>query len=262
MVALVWSGLLLSLSVDPDYTAGELRDHFQAWREGGALYPALGIAPPLRVLNYPPLVFLLIRGVAGLGVPPLAAGRLVDALGLVAMAGAVAWWARARGAHGAVLAGTVGLLGASFPVLHGTGQFHIELWGAAGTVLGFALIDRASSWRGAAFGGVALALACFAKQTQAVPAIVALAWSWWYRPREAASATVAFALTGAAGAAAITAAWGLEPWRHMVTYTVGTFSGANLAEQFVSHVAPWATLLAFTASAWWTDRTLVKSDPA
>ena len=261
LVALAWSGLLVRLSTDPDYTAGELLDHFQSWREGAALYPVLGATPPLRVLNYPPLVLLLIRGVTAAGIPPLLAGRGVDALGLVAMAAGVAWWAWARGARGAMLAGTVGLLGASFPVLYGAGQFHVELWGAAGTIWGFALLDRAASWKGAALGGVALALGCFAKQTQAIPALVALGWAWVYRPPRAAAATAGFAGTGALGAAAITAAWGMEPWSHLITYTVGTYSAANLATQLASHVAPWAMLFAIAASQWWTDRALVRADP-
>jgi len=257
-----WSFLLMGLPLDPDYTAGELLDHLASWRETGVLYPELGSGPPHRVLNYPPLVFLAARGLAGLGLPELAAGRALDALGLLALVAAVSWWARARGARGAALAGTVGLLGASFPVVYAAGQFHIELWATAGTVAGFALLDRAAGWRGAALGGAALALACFAKHTEVVPAGVALAWAWTHRRAAAPAATAALASLGLVGSAAITVAWGVEPWRHMLAYTVGTYSLASLGFQALSHAAPWVVLLAFAARTAWAERRSAAVDPA
>ena len=262
LLVLVWSGLLFSLSIDPDYTAGELLDHFQAWRESGILYPPLGSEPPLRVLNYPPLVFLLARVMTDLGAPALLAGRLVNALGLLAVVAGVTWWTRARGTRGAALAGTVGLMGASFPVLYGAGQFHVELWAAAGTVWGFGLLDRAASWRGAALGGLALALGCFAKQTQVVPSLLALGWIWVHRRRFAPAATATFSALGAFGASAITVAWGVEAWRHMVSYTVGVYSLSNLGQQTLSHLAPWAILIAFTGYTAWSRGRRARSDLA
>ncbi|MHB1193978.1 MAG: hypothetical protein ACYC6F_13130 [Longimicrobiales bacterium] len=247
--------------MDPDYTAGELLDHLASWRETGVLYPALGGEPPWRILNYPPLAFLVARGLAGLGLPELAAGRAGNGLALLALVGAAAAWARARGARGAALAGTVGLLGASFPVLYAAGQFHIELWAAAFTVAGFAILDRGSTRRSAALAGLALALACWSKQTQVVPAAVALAWAWRWRRGAALPATAAFALAGLVGAAGITAAWGLEPWRHMLTYTVGTYSLDNLGLQALSHAAPWAILLAFVARSAMGDGRVALRDP-
>ena len=262
VVVFVWSGFLLTLSLDPDYTAGELLDHLQTWRETGVLYPVLGALPPLRVLNYPPLVLLMARAVAWCGASALLAGRLVNALGLIGLLAAVAWWVRARGARGAALAGTIGLLGASFPLLYGSGQFHIELWAAAGTVWGFALLAHSSSWRGAVLGGLALALACFAKQTQVVPAVLALAWTWWHHRRVAAAATAAFSMAGFTGMAGIGACFGAEAWRHLVTYTVGTYSAVNLGGQLLSHVAPWLILLAFTARIAWSETGQPMRDPA
>lgn len=233
--------------MDPDYTAGELLDHLASWREGAPLYPALGAEAPYRILNYPPLGLLAARALAGFGLPELAAGRGANALAFLCLLGAAAGWARARGVRGAALAGTVGLLGASFPVLYAAGQLHIELWAVAATVAGFALLERAAGRRGAALAGLALALACFAKQTQVVPAAVALAWAWTWRRPVASAATAAFAGAGVLGGTGITAAWGLEPWRHMLGYTVGTYSLPNLALQAASHLAPWAVLLAFVA---------------
>jgi hypothetical protein len=255
--------------VDPDYTAGELLDHLASWREGAALYPPVESGPPFRVLNYPPLSLLVARGLAGLGLPDLAAGRVSNALALLGLLGAVAAWARARGARGVALAGSVGLLGASFPLLYAAGQFHVELWAAAFTVAGFALLDRAPAGgasarreaRLAALAGVALALACWSKQTQVVPAVVALAWAWTWRRALAPAAIAAFAAAGALGVAGVTAAWGLEPWRHMLAYTVGTYSLANLAVQALSHAAPWAVLLAFAAHTMRSEGRAALGDP-
>ena len=251
LVVLGWSAFLLTVPVDPDYTAGELLDHLLSWRETGALYPALGAEPALRVFNYPPLVMLAVRGLVELGVPGLMAGRLMNAAGLVALVSGVAWWVRARG----TIVGTVGLLGASFPLLYAAGQFHIELWAAALTLWGFALLDRATRWPGIVTGALALTAACFAKQTQVVPALVALAWTWTHRRDVAVMASVTAVGAAAFGATALTLAWGVEPWRQMVTYTVGTYSIGNLGEQLRSHVAPWAILIGFAARvAWARDR--------
>lgn len=246
LVVTLWSAALFALPLDPDYTAGELLDHLMGWRDQGLLYPPLGEGPTLRVLNYPPLGLLLARGLTATGLTPLAAGRLSNALALLTLLGTAAAWARARGARGAVLAGTVGLLGASVPVLYGAGQFHIELWAAAGTLAGFALLSGGSR-RGAVAAGACLALACFTKQTQVVPALAALGWAWRYRREHAGTATAVFLGLGFAGSAGITAAWGMEPWRHMLTYTVGTFSLKNLAVQYLGHVGPWVIFLAFAA---------------
>ena len=244
-LSVVWSGLLLTLPLDPDYTSGELLDHLESWRASGVLYPGLSPEAPYRVLNYPPLVFVLARGLGLLGMSGLLAGRLVNALGALALVVAVGAWARSRGVRGARLAGTVGLMGASFPILYGLGGFHLEIWAAAGTVAGFALLDRGSSRWAAVLGGVALAIACFAKQTQLFPALVALAWVASRRRSMAPAAVAAFAASGIVGAGVITQLWGLEAWRHMLIYTVGTFSLANLGLQAVSHLAPWAILFGF-----------------
>ncbi len=260
-VAVAWSILLMGLPLDPDYTAGELLDHLASWLRTGVLYPELGATPPYRVLNYPPLVLVAGRVLAGLGLSELAAGRAVNAVGLVALVVVAAWWARARGAGSTTVAGTVGLLGASFPVLYGAGQFHIELWASALTLGGFALLHRAGGRREAALAGAALALACFAKQTQVVPALVALAWAWRYRRTAAPVATAALTALGLVGWAAITLVWGFEPWRHMIEYTVGTYSLANLGLQAASHALPWAVLLAFAARTAWLERTTAAADP-
>jgi hypothetical protein len=257
-----WSVLLLTLPVDPDYTSGELLDHLESWRETGVLYPPLGSLPPLRVLNYPPLALGAARLLTATGLAGLAAGRIATAVGVLALVGGVAWWARARGARGAALAGTVGLLGASFPILYAAGQLHIEPWAAAGTLWGFALLDRGRGRGAAVAAGIALALGCFAKQTQVIPALAALAWAWSRRRSGALPASLAFAALGALGSGAITAAWGPEPWRHMLGYTVGTFSAANLGVQAASHLIPWLVLLALAGRLAWSERGRAPGDGA
>lgn len=264
LIVTVWSVWLLLLPMDPDYTAGELLDHLLRWQETGQLYVPLGEDPPLRVMNYPPLVFVFARGLMVLGMPALLAGRLVNGLAVVLLVWVVGWWTRARGARGGALVGTVGLLGASFPVIYGAGQFHVEMWAVLATVTGFALADQGRGGRQLALAGVALAAACLAKQTQVVPAFVGLAWLALHRRSDLKPALLGFVITGLAGVSAISLAFGAEAWRHMLSYTVGTISLSNLGWQLLSHVAPWFLLLLVAAwrgaargsdqrgdAAWW-----------
>jgi len=243
LIVTAWSVWLLLFPIDPDYTAGELLDHLLRWQETGQLYPPLGEVPPLRVMNYPPTVFVLARGLMAFGVPALMAGRLVNGLAVVLLVWVVGWWAHARGARGVTLMGTVGLLGASVPVVYGAGQFHVEVWAVLATVTGFALADQGRGGRQLAWAGVALGAACLAKHTQVVPAVVGLAWLAIYRRGDFKPALVGFVMAGLAGVSAITVGFGVEAWRHMLGYTVGTFSAANLGWQFLSHVAPWVLFL-------------------
>jgi len=262
VLLLLWTALLLAFPMDPDYTAGELLDHLTLWLESGVLYPSLGEGLPQRVLNYPPLVPILARGLTALGAPALLAGRLVNSLGIALVVGGLAGWLRARGVRGTALLGTVGLLGASVPVIYGAGQFHIEMWGAGLTIAGFALADRGRTDRALFASGVLLAAACFAKQTQVVPALVALAWLWRQHRSGSGFALAGFALLGAVGAAAMSIAWGSEVWRHLIVYTAGTYSLANLGFQLASHAAPWAILLGIAAWSGTRGRTDDASDLA
>ena len=134
-VCLVWSISLAFHPLDPGYTAGELLDHLQGWMETGKLYPSIESDGTLRVLNYPPMVLVLARFLAVLGIPPLLAGRLVNGIGVMLVLGVIGWWAQARGSDTAVSIGTLGLLGASVPFVYGTGQFRIEMWAVLGTVM-------------------------------------------------------------------------------------------------------------------------------
>jgi hypothetical protein len=252
-VLAVWSGWLLFLPLDPDYTSGELLDHLLGWRATGTLYPALGEGPTLRVLNYPPLVLAAARVLTELGLPALLAGRLVNGVGVVVLVAALAFWLRGRGVRGAALLGSLGLLGASFPVVYGAGQLHVGVLAVAGTVLGFALADVGRGRWHLLAAGAALGTACLFKQTQVVPAAAALVWLALYRRPLAGWGWGGFAAVGTVGVAGISAAFGAEAWRHMLTYTVGTFALPNLGWQVLSHVAPWTLLMGVAV---WRRRSL------
>ena len=260
-ICLFWSISLALHPLDPGYTAGELLDHLQGWMETGKLYPAIDGDGTLRVLNYPPIVLVLARFLALLGIQPLLAGRLVNGLGVILVLGVIGWWAQARGRDWTASIGTLGLLGASVPFVYGTGQFRIEMWAVLGTVMGWALVDRGKTGRALFWAGVLLAMSCFAKQTQVVPSLVALIWAWKYRPTELRSILFGYLGVGIAGVTAITLMWGFEPWQHMLIYTTGTYSIMNLGWQFLSHVAPWTPLLSVAAYSVLRGRPEARSDP-
>ncbi len=260
-ICLFWSISLALHPLDPGYTAGELLDHLQGWMETGKLYPSIEGDGTLRVLNYPPMVLVLVRFLALLGVQPLLAGRLVNGLGVILVLGVIGWWVHARGRDWAASISSLGLLGASVPFVYGTGQFRIEMWAVLGTVMGWALVDRGKTGRAVFWAGVLLAMSCFAKQTQVVPSLVALVWVWKYRPTELRSILFGYLGAGIAGVTAITLVWGLEPWRHMLIYTTGTYSIMNLGWQFLSHVAPWTPLLSVAAYSVLRGRPEARSDP-
>ena len=260
-VCLVWSISLAFHPLDPGYTAGELLDHLQGWMETGKLYPSIESDGTLRVLNYPPMVLVLARFLAVLGIPPLLAGRLVNGIGVMLVLGVIGWWTQARGSDTAVSIGTLGLLGASVPFVYGTGQFRIEMWAVLGTVMAWALVDRGKTGRAVFWAGILLAMSCFAKQTQVVPSLVVFVWTWKYRPTALRSVLVGYLGAGISGFAAITFMWGLEPWRHIVMYTTGTYSMMNLGWQFLSHVGPWVPLFALAAYSVLRGRPGARSDP-
>lgn len=262
-VVAVWSAWLLSHPLDPDYTSGELLDHVGAWAAGEPLYPTVGTGPgeALRVLNYPPFVFAAVRGLGAMGLDLLTAARLLDAVAVVLLVVVLGWWLRARGWRGGAVAGAVGLLGASVPFVYATGQFHIEPWAALGTLAGVALLDRGASGRALAWGGVCLGLACLVKQTQVVPGLVMLLWAVRHR-KGGLRAVAGFAGVGVLGCAAITVFFGPEAWRHLLTYTVGTYSLENLVQQFGSFVLPWALLLTMAGWRGWAGGSSVRGDAA
>jgi hypothetical protein len=92
--------------------------------------------------------------------------------------------------------------------------------------------------------GAALALACFAKQTQVIFPVIGFLWLARYHRRRLLPFAAGTVATAAAGAVLVQGAFGPEVWRHLITYTVGTYSFFQLVEQFTSFVLPWCVFLA------------------
>jgi hypothetical protein len=251
-LAALWMIWLLFLPVDPDYTSGELLDHLLSWRETGSLYPD-PTALPHRVLNYPPLFLLMVRALVSLGVPALVAGRILGSLGVLAALGMLVGWLRTVGVSSSAALVGLGLVGTSFPLLYSAGQFHLEGWAVAATLAGFWFGSRGDGW--AILAGVALALGCFFKQTQVVLSLVALCWIWRHRSwREAVMAGVGFGVVGVVGCGLISLFFGAEAWRHMLSYTVGTFSLRQLGLQLGSFAFSWPVFVFFAFRASLGDR--------
>lgn len=246
-VLTVWWAFMFRSPLDPDYTAGELLDHLMAWQETGLLYPPLGSGEGLRVLNYPPLSLWLTRVGTVLGLEPITAGRLMSSVAGVLVLCVLWAWSGARGACRTARVGTVGLMGASLPFVYATGQVHVEVWAVLFTLAGFALFDRGRGRLALAAGGALLAVACFAKQTQVVPALIGIGWLIRYRRDGRVPALLAFGAAGLSGVVALDVLVGGDVWSHLLTYTVGTYSLSTLAEQMGSHAAPWVVLLGVAA---------------
>lgn len=250
VVAVLWLCGMLSLSADQDYTSGELLDHLLAWMKGEALYPDPQQLP-YRVFNYPPLGIAAVRALAELGVPALLAGRLFGTAGVVAALWVVYRWMREAGVSSAVARGTIALAGLSFPLLYSTGQFHLE-----GFAVLLTLIGAREVWRGSrndkpmnfVLAGVLMASACFVKQTQVFSVGLVVMWMLVHRRQSLFAFAFPAIAAGVVGAALTHGFFGEQVWRHVITYTVGTYSLGNLSLQLTSHALPW---LAFATLAWY-----------
>ena len=250
LVVGVWAGSLWITPFDSGYTAGEMYDHLLSWRETGVLYPPLDDAP-LRVLNYPPLVFTLVRWVAAIGLPPLAVARLGTLISLILSVVVLYRWVKAAGADSSAALAVVGLSAASFGILHAAGQFRVELPAVGLTLAGLYMLHAPHRARTTALAGVALALACFAKHTQVLFPVVGALWLARYHRNHLVPFLSGVIPTALVGVTVMHWAFGPEAWRHLITYTVGTYSVGQLVEQFVSFVLPWSV---FIALAIWLAR--------
>ena len=241
----------MMLPIDPDYTAGELLDHLVSWRSSGVLYGDPTVAP-YHVLNYPPTFLALARGVTALGAPPLVAGRLLGSAGILCALLVLWMWLRDEGLEAWSALAITALVATSFPFVYSTGQFHLEGFASAATVAGFWLARRPGR-RTPILAGILLAAACLIKQPQVVLSLVALAWVWKYRVRDRWLVLSGYVATGAVGTMLITAMFGREAWRQMITDTVGTFSLSQFGLQLTSHALPWAIFAVFAFRAAFRD---------
>lgn len=250
VVALLWIGGMMWLSADQDYTSGELLDHLLAWMNGEPLY-SNPQQLPYRVFNYPPLGMAVVRAIAELGMPALVAGRLFGTAGIVAALWVVYAWLLEAGIRRTAARVSIALSGLSFPLMYSMGQFHLEGFAVALTLMGARLLwrgDRDATQFSFVVAGVLMAVACFVKQSQTFSLVVVLAWLMVHRRQFIVAFATSAILTGLIGALAMYGFFGAEVWRHVFTYTVGTYSLGNLSFQLASHALPW---LPMATIAWY-----------
>jgi hypothetical protein len=244
MLFLIWTVALWLSPFDLDYTSGELLDNFLAWRENGVLYPPLE-GPPYRVMNYPPLFFLALRLLDTAGIPPLWAGRLLSTLSFLICLGILNRWLRLEGVTLRLRRFVLALSGTSFPLLYSVGQFHLELFASALSWSGLLLLRPTEKKSCVFLAGFLLAAACWVKQTQAVLALIAGLWMLRYTRRSLPWLLLGGGTAAGLGILGITKAFGDEAWRHLLTYTVGSFSALQWGEQMLSHFLPWVIFFSF-----------------
>ena len=238
LVFIIWISFLWFSPFDRDYTSGELLDHFLAWKETGTLYPSLDQSP-YRVLNYPPLFLAIVYLLIPTGISPLILGRLVNLLAFLLSVAVIFRWLRKEGCDRKGSVFLLSLLATSFPVLYSTGQLHLELLGIAFSLLGLYCIRRDEKPSSIILGAVACSLACFVKQTQAIPALIGVLWLLRYRPRNALLFGFSGLIAGGLGAFLLYLKFGPEISRHLFLYTVGTYSAPQLFHQLMAHFIPW-----------------------
>jgi hypothetical protein len=253
LVTGIWIGMLLHSRLDPDYTSGELLDHSLAWSETGHLYTSLN-QPPYRVLNYPPLFLLAVRELSQTGINPLLAGRLLNFIAFLGIVTVLFRWLRKEGCGRKETCFLISLLGSSFPLLYSVGQFHLELFAIGFSLLGLYLVRKPGRWIEVILGGIFCGLACFVKQTQIVSALIAVAWLWRYHLRRVFPFFIGLFLTGLVGSALLYLNFGLEAWRHLIIYTVGTFSLAQLFKQLTPHLLPWIIFTGIAIGIGWKEK--------
>ena len=264
-ILIIWTSLLYQFSTFPDYTAGELYDHFLAWFENGTLYTSMD-HPPYRVLNYPPLFFIFTLGIHKIGFSILSSGRIVTILFFILGNWILFWWIRGLGVRGAAL-GIVALLGTSFPVFYNVGQWSLQWPAVTLSLLGLYFIQKSvvlvqagtsqvhSGDSRQKHSGITLflgaffcALACFVKQTQIVASLIGFFWLFKYHRSKSFLFLLILLFTGSIGSLLLQFYFGNEIWRQMIAYTVGTFSFQELFKQLAFHVLPW--ILFFLLGLW------------
>ena len=246
----LWIAGMTWLTADQDYTSGELLDHLMAWRQGERLYSDPQQLP-YRVFNYPPLGMAVVRMFAAFGMTPLQAGRLVGTLGILVALWVIYGWMREMGVSRTLARATLALTGMSFPLLYAMGQFHLEGFAIASTLMGVRYVWRSArdtSQLGFVIGGILMAAAGFVKQTQVLSLMLVLCWLLVHKRQHFLAVAGPALVVGLTGAAVMQWLFGDETWRHIITYTVGTYSLGNLSFQLTSHLLPWLPL---AVGAWY-----------
>ncbi|MBI4238256.1 MAG: glycosyltransferase family 39 protein [Deltaproteobacteria bacterium] len=238
-IAVYWLAALWAAPFDPNYTSSELYDWLVAWVHGTSLYQA-PLAPPYRVVNYPPGFAWLARVGLAAGLSPLWAGRAASGVGLAVVLGLLWRWGRAVGLTRGAAWALLGVLGSSFYVLFSLGQAQLQWPAVACSLAGMYLLRAPQQRRQVAAAGCLLTLACFIKQTQCLSALIGLLWVWRrYRPW-LQTYVVAAVVTALSGAALLTLVWGGEVWRHTVSWAVGSPSLVQCLQTLYENLLPWS----------------------
>lgn len=244
ILALAWTFLVFSSPWNPDYTAGELYDHYLAWNENASLYLPLD-HEPFRVLNYPPLYFYAVKFLAQiLPLSPLETGRILSLLSGLFSFAILYQWSRKLELSKAQGLGLLALSATSFPLLYPLPQFHLQWLAVCLSFSGLYLIHFEKTLP-LLLGALLLSLGCFTKQTQVITVFIAFSW---LLTRSLPKSFYFFIFFGGVS-------WGLfkyfevqfgpEMLKHLLTYTVGSFSIKQLIRQFFFHVLPWTGFVIF-----------------
>ncbi len=237
LILALWCLWVYSLPLGPDYTAGEMRDIYLGWLETGTLYPALDHIP-YRILNYPPLFFYLVFFLSKMGISYFLAGRVLSTS--FAFLGFFVFyrWLRDEKIPSLPAKFVTALLVTSFPVLYNIPQFYLQWPAVFFSFLGMYLLYKPSPTR-IFWGAVACSLACFFKQTQIMTALLGFMWLLAYFRSKAWIYLVTGLLLGGLGLFLLEFEFGKLVWKHLFTYTVGTFSLSQLFKGLLHYLMPW-----------------------
>lgn len=244
ILALAWTFLVFSSPWNPDYTAGELYDHWLSWNERGTLYSPISLEP-FRVLNYPPLYFYVIKLFTQFfPIPPLLAGRLISLLSAAFSLLLFSQWCRRLGLSKTQRLGILSLCATSAPLLYPLPQFHLQWLAIFFSFSGLYLVSS-KKLLPLFFGTILLSLGCFTKQTQVITVLIALIWLMTQSLPKSACFLLCFGGVSFGVFKYFEFQFGPEMMKHLVSYTVGSFSLRQMLRQIFFHVLPWIGFLIF-----------------
>lgn len=242
-IIILSSAIFLLSPLDRNYTSGELLDQLNAFQKG-EMYSPLKQAPYL-IFNYPPLFHGLVSLFQKTGLSLLTAGRLLNLLAFTGCLFVLYQWLRRVETQRFYILFTLGLVGTSYPLLTSLGQIQLQMTAVFFSFSGLFVLNFSKRTGDVLWAGVLLGLACFTKQTQALTALTALLWCLCYQRKAFTFLFLSLLVTGLLGIVILQASYGMEIWHHLLKYTVGTFSFANLTKQFLGHFFPWLILFGF-----------------
>ncbi len=139
----------------------------------------------------------------------------------------------------------IALLGTSFPVFYNIGQWSLQWPAVAFSLLGLYLIQNPNKKTELILGAFFCAIACFVKQTQVVPIFIGFFWLFKNHRRNSFWFLFVVVSIGGVGALFLQYYFGEEIWKHLIIYTVGSFSFSALLKQLSLHLLPWVVFFSF-----------------